>query len=174
MNQNNVNDGSLAHDLQMYDDYETRSYPPEGDTTSEGPSSAPAPNPFSRGSHNQRYANKAQQTDPSPSPSPAPGPSLIAQSPDGGPLSAAELEDAQWGGDTRAREDFAHAARRDFDARSPFGRHPGSGTEREREREREREGKEGREVEASAYADARGRQFESGPAGGAGEDVGAF
>nr|VWP00672.1 SGE1 protein [Ganoderma boninense] len=59
-------------------------------------------------------------------PRPAPGTTLtlIDQSPDGGPLSS-ELQDAQQGGDAWAREDFAHAAQRDFDARSPYGRHPG-------------------------------------------------
>ncbi|KAM5544915.1 hypothetical protein V8D89_001813 [Ganoderma adspersum] len=168
-----MNNDDLAHDLQMQDDYETRNYPPEGDTTSEGGSGAANVNAFSKSPPTQRRADKevqAQQTKPTPSnPNPGPGPSLIDQSPDGGPL-ASELQDAQQGSDPRAREAFAHAARRDFDrVGSPYGRRPNPNPNPERDSAGEERG-----ASASAYADARGRQFESGLGGGAGEDVGAF
>ena len=138
--------------------------------TSEGAYNAGAPNPTIPPS-TQPHPNKAPFE-----PDPGPSGGLIDQSPDGGPLSS-ELQDAQQGSDPRAREAFAHAARRDFD----FNRVGGGGPYGRRQDPDPAEGtrtgtgvEEWRERGASAYADARGRQFESGPAGGDEEDVGAF
>ena len=169
-----MNNDNLAHDLQMQDDYETCNYPPEGDSESLLPSYHPLPPPgprltappaASEGAYSAPNTIIPHSTQPHPNKAPSepdPGLSggLIDQSPDGGPLSSS-LQDAQQGSDPRAREAFAHAAQRDFDFNrvgGPYGRTPDSVGERG----------------ASAYADARGRQFESGPAGGDEEDVGAF
>ncbi|KAI1786579.1 hypothetical protein LXA43DRAFT_1099048 [Ganoderma leucocontextum] len=151
-----MNNDPLARDVQTQDDCQTRNYPPEGDR-----GHGAAPNTFSP--LNQRPPNEVQETGPAPF---NPEFGLIDQSLDGGPLSS-ELQDAQQGSDTRSREAFAHAAQRDFAALNstltPHGRNPDSGA-----------GAETGERLASAYADARGRQFESGTAGGDGEDVGPF
>ncbi|KAI0833886.1 hypothetical protein BC628DRAFT_65127 [Trametes gibbosa] len=92
--------------------YKTGNYPPTDDTTSEGGYSAPSP--FSP--HAQRHASPS--TAPSTSPhDPSVSRGLIDQSLDGSPLDRS-LQDAKQGTDPRAREQYAHDARRDF-ARAP-------------------------------------------------------
>ncbi|KAI9001514.1 hypothetical protein BD414DRAFT_512040 [Trametes punicea] len=132
--------------------YQTSNYPPEGDTTSEG--GYGDPNVFSPRSQRRADPNAAET-------------GLIDQSPDGGPL-ARELQDAKQGTDSRAREQFAHAARRDFapgkegaQGLNPYGRNPDSP-------------QEARDALAASYADQRGRQFESGEAAGDEGDPEAF
>ena len=119
-----------------------------------------APNAFS--AQNQRRADVAQQSQ-SQSDSEQFSPSnhgLIDQSLDGGPLNR-EIQDAKQGSDGRTRAQFAHEARRDFDALNPYGRNPDSK-------------EEAGERLASAYADQRGRQYEGSGAAGNDGDVGAL
>ncbi|KAI0636342.1 hypothetical protein C8Q77DRAFT_1216730 [Trametes polyzona] len=144
---------NYASDRQADKDftYQTGNYPPVNDTTSEG--GYGSSNTFSPQA--QRHADTQQQP-------PANG--LIDQSLDGGPL-ARELQDATQGADTRTREQFAHEARRDFgqgsEGLNPYGRNPDSV-------------QEAGERLAGAYADQRGRQFESGGAASNDGDPGAF
>ncbi|KAI0750317.1 hypothetical protein C8Q80DRAFT_1253839 [Daedaleopsis nitida] len=131
--------------------YQNRNYPPENDTTSEGGYGAPT-NTFS--AQNQRRADSdSQQFSPS-------NHGLLDQSLDGGPLNR-EIQDAKQGSDGRTRAQFAHEARRDFDAMNPYGRNPDN-TEEAGERL------------ASAYADQRGRQYEGSGSAGNDGDVGAL
>ncbi|KAI0350417.1 hypothetical protein OH77DRAFT_1507000 [Trametes cingulata] len=134
--------------------FQTGNYPPENDTTSEG--GYGSPDTFSPRSQRRAdpFETQAAQA------------GLVDQSVDGGPL-ARELQDAKQGADPRAREQFAHEARRDFahpqarqggnakEARmegaqglDPYGRNPDTLDE-------------AREMLASGYAEQRGRQFES-------------
>ncbi|EIW58052.1 uncharacterized protein TRAVEDRAFT_21468 [Trametes versicolor FP-101664 SS1] len=130
--------------------YKTGNYPPPNDTTSSGGyGSADTFAP-----HSQRHA------DPTPASSNSNG--LIDQSLDGGPVGR-ELQDAKQGADPRAREAFAHEARRDFA--------PGSqGQYGESVQSREEAG----EKLATGYADQRGRQYEGGGAASGEGDQGAF
>ena len=85
---------------------------------------------------------------------------LIDQSLDGGPIGR-EIQDAKQGSDAHTRAQFAHEARRDFDALNPYGRNPDSKGEMDQRL-------------ASAYADQRGRQYEGSGAAGNDGDVGAL
>lgn len=102
--------------------------------------------------HSQRHA------DPSPTSSDT---GLIDQSLDGGPVGR-ELQDAKQGADPRAREAFAHEARRDF-APGSQGQYGESAESR---------GEAGEKL-AAGYADQRGRQYEDGGAAGGEGNQGA-
>lgn len=83
---------------------------------------------------------------------------LIDQSTSGGPVGD-ELQDAVQGRDASTREHFAHESKRDFgvEGRSlglnPYGRNPDGRKETE-------------DLLASQYADARGKEYESGASAG--------
>ncbi|RPD69731.1 hypothetical protein L226DRAFT_539557, partial [Lentinus tigrinus ALCF2SS1-7] len=121
----------------MSNDYVTGNYPTQDDTTSEG--GYGSANVFSP--QNQRHANTQFSNN-----------GLVDQSVDGGSLRSS-VQDAKQGADQRTREQFAHEARRDFDALNP------DWTD---------------ERLASAYADRRGQKYESSGAAGNDSDVGAM
>ncbi|TBU27548.1 hypothetical protein BD311DRAFT_665104 [Dichomitus squalens] len=133
--------------LAHQSDYSTANYPPENDTTSEG----------GYGSSGTFSPASQRRADPS---RPSNDTGLITQSLDGGPL-ASELQDAKQGTDPRTRAAFDHDAKRDFDPLNPYGRNPDSKEETA-------------DRLASAYADPRRRQFESGAARGNDGDVGTL
>ncbi|KAI0365525.1 hypothetical protein BV20DRAFT_1046693 [Pilatotrama ljubarskyi] len=144
---------NYASDRQADRDFafQTGNYPPENDTTSEG--GYGSPDTFSPRSQRRAdpFETQAQQT------------GLVDQSVDGGPL-APEIQDAKQGADPRAREQFAHEARRDFAHPSQAqSRKPGlEGARGLNPYDRNPDTlDEAREMLASSYADQRGRQFES-------------
>lgn len=102
--------------------------------------------------HSQRHA------DPTPTSSDT---GLIDQSLDGGPVGR-ELQDAKQGADPRAREAFAHEARRDF----------APGSQGQYAESAETRGEAGEKL-AAGYADQPGRQYEGGGAASGEGDQGA-
>lgn len=79
--------------------------------------------------------------------------SLIDQSLSGGPIGQ-EIQDGAQGKDAESRRDYAHEAQRDFNVENrqglnPYGKNPDNK-------------QEASEMLASAYSDARKRDFETG------------
>ncbi|PCH33072.1 hypothetical protein WOLCODRAFT_147179 [Wolfiporia cocos MD-104 SS10] len=150
-------EGSLVNDsanrASRDSTYKTGNYPPPGDSTSSGGygSRDTFSDPVQRG--RQDIVNNSSQI------------GLVNQSVNGGPIGG-ELQDAQQGQDESSRREYRHEVDRDFDRRGSQGLNPYGVNIDSKE--------EAGEMLASQYADARSRQFESGPARGNDGDVGAL